>query len=47
MPNGIPLSELNAYHVPTAIQKGPARAQKTAAAQTSGARLNFPQAGLA
>ena len=28
MPNGIPLSELNAYHVSTAIKKGPARAQK-------------------
>ena len=23
MPNGIPLSELNAYHVSTAIKKGP------------------------
>ena len=46
MPNGIHLSELNAYHVSTAINEGPARAQKTAAAQTSGARLNFPQAGL-
>ena len=45
MPNGIPLSELNAYHVSTAIKKGPARAQKTAPAQTSVARLNFPSSG--
>lgn len=47
MPNGIHLSELNAYHVSTAIKKGPRGRKKTAPTPTSGARLNFPQVGLA
>ena len=46
MPNGIHLSELNAYHVSTAIKKGPRGRKKTAPTPTSGARLNFPQVGL-
>ena len=45
MQNRIPLSELNAYHVSTAIKKGPARAQKNRGRSNERRAAEFPPSG--